>query len=367
MKQLELADLEAMNQELGADLEQALLRVVHSGRYIGGAEVDGFERAFADYLGARHAIAVANGTDALELALRALGVGPGDEVLVPANTFIATAEAVAAVGASARFADVEPDSGLLDLESARAQVTERTRGIIPVHLYGRMVAMDPVLEFAAEHGLAVIEDAAQAHGAEREGRRAGTVAPVGTFSFFPGKNLGALGDAGAAVTNDDEIAESIRLLRDHGRRGRDEHVVVGRNSRMDAIQAAALSVKLPYLDRWTLARREVAAQYRAKLGPLLDWQPDGAPEAETHHIFPVLVADRDQLQAQLREAGIATGVHYRQALPSTQAFASSDACPIAEQRASQQLSLPIHPYLTDDDVARIADSVLTHACPPVMT
>jgi dTDP-4-amino-4,6-dideoxygalactose transaminase len=363
MKRLELADLRAVPDDLGGDLEDAASRVLRSGRYVGGPEVSAFEQSFAEYLGARHAVAVANGTDALILALLATGVGPGSEVLVPTNTFIATAEAVVAAGAAPRFIDVERDSGLLDLRSAGERVTDRTKAIIPVHLYGRMAPMDDVLRFADEHRLTVIEDAAQAHGAHSHGRSAGTIAIVGCFSFFPGKNLGAVGDAGAVVTGDDEIADRLRLLRDHGRRGRDEHLVVGRNSRMDALQAAVLSAKLPHLDRWTLARRAVAERYRTELGSMIDWQPP-EPELEVHHIFPVLVEARDDVQTRLLEVGIVTGVHYRRALSTIDAFGSPDRCPVAEWRASRQLSLPIHPYLSDADVDRVIESVSACAYSP---
>jgi dTDP-4-amino-4,6-dideoxygalactose transaminase len=357
MKKLEMVDLRALHAEMGAEIEEAMLRVVRGGRHVGGPEVGAFEDAFASFLGVRHAIALANGTDALQLALLARGVGRDDEVLVPGNTFIATAEAVVAVGAIPRFVDVAFDTGLIDLHSAEARVTERTKAVIPVHLYGRMNDMGPVMAFAGKHGLVVIEDAAQAHGASRDGRRAGTIGDAGCFSFYPGKNLGAIGDAGAAVTNDSETADRIRLYRDHGLRGRDNHEIVGFNSRMDPIQAAALRVKLPHLERWTEARREVAARYRTGLGPLLDWE-GGESRAEVHHVFPILLEDRDEVARSLDADGIPTGVHYRRTVNQTPAFAdSTDSCPVAEERARRQLSLPIHPHLEDRDIRRIVDAV----------
>jgi dTDP-4-amino-4,6-dideoxygalactose transaminase len=357
MNQLEMVDLHALHAELGAEIEDAMLRVVRGGRHVGGPEIDAFEEAFASFLGARHVVALANGTDALQLALLASGVGQGDEVLVPDNTFVATAEAVAAVGAIPRFVDVAADTGLIDLRSAEARITARTKAVIPVHLYGRMVEMEPVLAFAGKHDLSVVEDAAQAHGASRHGCCAGTIGDVGCFSFYPGKNLGAIGDAGAAVTNDSLTAERIRLYRDHGRRGHDEHVIAGFNSRMDPIQAAVLKVKLAHLERWTDARREVASRYRTRLGPLLDWA-GGDPRAEVHHVFPILVEGRDEVARSLREHGIPTGVHYRHVLSATPAFSSStDDCPVAQERARRQLSLPIHPHLDDSDVCRIVDAV----------
>jgi dTDP-4-amino-4,6-dideoxygalactose transaminase len=361
---LKFVDLGAVHEELGDELEAALLRVVREQRFVGGEEIAGFERDFADWLGAREVVGVGNGTDAIELVLRALGVGAGDEVLVPANTFIATAEAVAATGARARFVDVDPASGLVDLGSCEERVGPATKAVIPVHLYGRMCDMQAVGAFAREHGLRVIEDAAQAHGAQRDGAMAGTAADAGCFSFYPGKNLGAFGDAGAIATTGGEVAERVRLMRDHGRRGRDRHDVVGRNSRMDTVQAAVLAAKLPHLERFNAGRRRVAERYRELLpAELLDF--DGGPEgAESHHLFPVLVDDRDGLAAALRARGIPTGVHYRTALTRTGAFGDgADPCPVAEERADRQLSLPIHPHLSDDDVALVAGAVAELAVP----
>lgn len=365
MKPLPLVDLEGLYAEVGEEIEAAVLRVCRSQRYVGGEEVAAFEREFAALLGAEHAIGVANGTDALELALRALGVGAGDEVLVPANTFIATAEAVSAAGAVPRFVDVVADTGLIDLADAAARATPATRAVIPVHLYGRMVDMAAVLAFAEERGLVVVEDAAQAHGARRDGRSAGTTGHAGCFSFYPGKNLGAVGDAGAVVTGDDELAGRIRLLRDHGRASRDEHTVIGRNSRLDPLQAAVLSVKLPHLRRWTEARRESAEGLRARLDPALLDRAGDVPEAEVHHLFPVLVDRRDELAAHLAEQGIASGVHYRRALPDTRAFSGhGEPCPVASDRARRQLSLPMHPQLAEEDLDRIAAAVGTGASGP---
>jgi len=358
VRPIPLVDLDALYADIGSRLEEAALRVCRGGQFVGGPEVASFERAFATYLGARHAIGIANGTQALELALRACGVGAGNDVLVPANTFIATAEAVRAVGATPRFVDVYRDSGLLDLESCKQRITDRTRAIVPVHLYGRVADMDAVLGLAREHALIVIEDAAQAHGASRNGRKAGTFGLAGSFSFYPGKNLGAWGDAGAIVTDSDELADQVRLIRDHGRRGRDEHEIVGTNARLDALQAAVLAVKLEHLDRWNTARREAASRYRELLDPgLLDWSSDD-PEAEVHHIFPILLDRRDELGAHLGKLRISTAVHYRHALPETKAFApSADACPVAGARSHQQLSIPMHPYLDDADIERVVNGI----------
>jgi dTDP-4-amino-4,6-dideoxygalactose transaminase len=357
MKPLPLVDLAAVHAELGDELEAAVLRICRSQRFIGGDEVAEFESEFAEFLGAPHVVGVANGTDALSLCLRAFGIGAGDEVLVPANTFIATAEGVDAVGAEPVFVDVDEASGLIDLESCAAAVTEATRAIIPVHLYGRMADMRAVAEFATEHGLEVLEDAAQAHGAQRDGIPAALGGRAGTFSFYPGKNLGAFGDAGAIATTDAELAAELRLLRDHGRQGRDNHAVRGFNSRLDAIQAAALRVKLPRLRNWTEARRRAADAYREALpATVLDWRPD-EPEAEAHHLFPILHQDRDDLAAHLQDHGVSTGVHYRQALTVSPAFGGAQRCPAAESRAERQLSLPLHPHLDAEDIERVAGLV----------
>ena len=359
MKQYSLVDLAAIQEELGGELEAAVLEVIRSHRFIGGDKVTEFERAFADYLGTADAIGVANGTDAIELSLKALNLAPGAEALVPANTFIATAEAVVAAGLVPRFVDVNAHSGLIDLASCEERLSDRTQVIIPVHLYGRMADMDELTSFADRHSLAVIEDAAQAHGARRHGRFAGTVGRIGCFSFYPGKNLGAFGDAGAVVTDDPILADRIRLMRDHGRRGRNNHVVVGVNSRLDPIQAAVLSVKLPHLERWNAQRRQAAEWYRNALpADLVDYAPD-EPEADVHHLFPIMADERDALAANLGKAGIQTGIHYEQPLPLTPAFSRcGDDCPAAERRARLQLSLPMHPHLTQADVEHIASVVM---------
>lgn len=358
MTRLPLVDLQALHDELGPELEAVALEVIRSQQFIGGERIASFERAFAGYLGATHVIGLANGTDALELALRALEVGPGAEVLVPANTFIATAEAVIAAGARPRFVDVNADSGLIDLDSCAERVNERTRAVIPVHLYGRMVDMEPVSSFATRHGLAVVEDAAQAHGAVRSGRHAGTIGEIGCFSFYPGKNLGAFGDAGAAVTEDAALADRLRLLRDHGRRGRHQHEMIGFNSRMDPLHAAVLEVKLAHLDRWNDQRRSAAECYREMLpADALDWTADD-PAADVHHVFPIMTEDRDGLAERLGQAGVQSGVHYRQTIPGTPAFAAfTDPCPVADRRARRQLSLPMHPHLTRDDAQLISELV----------
>jgi dTDP-4-amino-4,6-dideoxygalactose transaminase len=353
--QFPLVDLAAAHREIGAELETAALRVIRSGRFVGGPVVTSFEAAFGAHVGSAEAVGVANGTDAVELAQRALGLGAGAEVLVPANTFIATASAVVAAGAVPAFVDVEPDSGLLDLSSCEQRLSPRTEALIVVHLYGRLVDMDPVLAFARRHGLAVIEDAAQAHGAAQGGRRAGSIGDVGCFSFYPGKNLGAFGDAGAVVSDDAALAARVRLLSDHGRGGPTGHAAIGRNSRLDPLHAAVLEVKLAHLDDWNARRRRAAGWYRETLPPeLLDWRA-AEPDREVHHLFPVLTDARDELGAELQRAGVQTGIHYATVLPATAAFAEwTERCPVAVRRAERQLSLPMHPHLRREDVEHIA-------------
>jgi dTDP-4-amino-4,6-dideoxygalactose transaminase len=358
MNRYPLVDLAAGHRELGGELEAAVLEVIRSQQFIGGPRIATFESEFAAYLGASEVIGVANGTDALELAIRALEIEPGAEVLVPDNTFIATAEAVVAAGAVPRFVDCEPASGLIDLASCEERMSSRTRAVIPVHLYGRMVDMDAVQAFAARHSLAVIEDVAQAQGAQRGGRRSGTAGHVGCFSFYPGKNLGAFGDAGALATDDPRIADRVRLLRDHGRRGRTVHEVIGVNSRLDPIHAAVLTIKLAHLDDWNARRRQAAEWYRMALPPgIVDPELD-VPEADVHHLLPIMLEDRDGVRERLTEAGVQTGIHYPVTVSDTPAFAHcAESSPAAERRAAMQLSLPMHPHLNEADVSFIAGVV----------
>jgi len=358
VRPLALVDLAAVHRELGDELEAAVLGVIRTQQFIGGERVISFEAAFADYVGAGEALGMANCTDALEIAVRAVGIDPGAEILVPANTFIATAEAIVAAGATPRFVDVEPHTGLIDLRSCEERVGQRTQAIIPVHLYGRMADMDGVMAFARRHSLAVIEDAAQAHGAMRAGRRAGSIGHVGCFSFYPGKNLGAFGDAGAAVTSDPTVAARMRLLRDHGRRARNDHEIIGLNSRLDPLHAAVLAVKLAHLDGWNERRRQASSWYRQMLSADLLDPAAAEPASDVHHVFPILVAERDALGQRLGEAEVQAGIHYRQAIPCTPAFAAfAEPCPTAERRADLQISLPMHPHLRREDVERVASVV----------
>jgi dTDP-4-amino-4,6-dideoxygalactose transaminase len=357
------ADLTMMTGEVREEVEAAFRDVLNSGRFIGGDVVERFEHEWAAYCRTAHAVAVGNGTDAVHLALRALGIGPGDEVVVPTNTFVATAEGVVLAGATPRFADVGPDTLLLTPATLAAAITPRTRAVIVVHLYGQMADMDAIGRIAASSGLAVIEDAAQAHGASWRGAPAGSFGHVGCFSFYPGKNLGAFGDAGAVVTDDAEIARRVRSMHDHGRTGGShyEHEFLGMNSRMDALQAAVLLAKLPRLESWAAARRAVAARYRTYLarGPVR-LVADASGSEHGYHLLVARVPDRDRVRRTLAQAGIETGLHYpvpchRQA--PYRGYAGVDL-PIAEQAAGEIVSLPMFPHLTTEQVTRVCERLL---------
>src|SRR5437588_1214040 len=318
-----LADLRAQHQKLGPDLQEAIDRVFAASEFVLGNEVRQFEEEYAAYCGTTEAIACANGTDALELALWAIGVGPGDEVITVANTFAATAEAIVRCGATPRFVDVDPRTLLMDVNELETAISPKTRAIVPVHLYGSCVDVAAVTAIAARHGIDVIEDAAQAQGATSRGKWAGATGRAGCFSFYPGKNLGACGDAGAVITSDLEMANRMRQMRDHGRAGKKyEHAIVGRNSRMDGLQGAILRVKLRHLDAWNARRREIAATYRALLagsGVI----PVAVPSTSepVFHQFVVRTGDRDGLRRALEKAGIQTGIHYPIPLHRQPAFA----------------------------------------------
>lgn len=355
-------DLRAQNASLGDDLNAAIARVINSCAYIAGPEVAAFEGEFARYQDSSHCIGVANGTDALEIALQALSLPADSEVIVPANTFIATAEAVTRSGLTVVFADVD-DTYTLDLESVRRLITNRTSAIVPVHLYGQAADMDAILGLAAENGLRVIEDCAQAHGAEYRGQRVGSFGDIATFSFYPGKNLGALGDAGAIVTSDDLLAEKCRLIANHGRLTKYDHVIEGRNSRLDTLQAAILQVKLRALPAWTDRRREVARTYRSGLADLpgLVLPTIRAEGLHVFHLFVVRVAERDAFREALLTLGVQTGVHYPEPLPLLPPYRSQHAHGAQGMNAvswsSQLVSLPIHESLTDPQVTHVVEAI----------
>ena len=359
-------DLAAMAAEVWPSVERDYLACLLGGQYIAGPAVRSFEQEWAAYCGAACAVGVANGTDALELTLTALEVGRGDEVVVPANTFIATAAAVVRAGAVPRFADVSGETLLMTPETLTEALTPRTRAVIVVHLFGQPPDMDGLAAVAARAGIHLIEDAAQAHGAEWDGRRAGSFGDAACFSFYPGKNLGACGDAGAVVTSEPGLAERVRALANHGRsQSHYEHTCVGANSRLDALQAIMLSGKLAFLDAWTRRRIALAARYRAGLaGPGLDLPglqiPVVAPQARhVYHLFAVRVPGRDRVRAELARRGIQTGVHYpvpcHQQAPLRQ-FADRPL-PVAERAAGELLSLPMFPHLTDGQVESVCQAL----------
>ena len=355
-------DLKAPHQELQAELDAVWVRVRDSGWYILGPEVDAFEQEYAAYCGARHCVGLANGLDALHLALRALGVGAGDEVIVPSNTYIATWLAVSQCGATP--VPVEPDPATHNIDPARieAAITPRTKVILPVHLYGQPADLDPILSIARRHGLRVLEDAAQAHGARYKGQRVGAHGDAVAWSFYPGKNLGALGDAGAVTTNDEAVADRLRVLRNYGSRVKYVNEVQGWNSRLDPLQAAILRVKLAHLDAWNARRAEIAALYLRELadcGVVLPQVPDWAQPV--WHLFVIRHPQRDALQQRLAQAGIGTLIHYPIPPHRQQAYAGqawpAQAFPIANQLAAEVLSLPIGPHLPMAQAAQVAAAV----------
>lgn len=351
-------DLTAMTRDVRSEVDAAWRDLLATSAFVGGAAVEAFEEAWACYCGAGEAVGVGSGTDALALALRGLGIGPGDEVVVPANTFVATAAAVVLVGATPRFADVDPATALLTADTLADALTSRATAVVVVHLYGQTADMDAIGRVAARAGLAVVEDAAQAHGATWRGRRAGSMGRAGCFSFYPGKNLGAFGDAGAVVTSDPALAATLRSLRNHGRLAgsHDRHGAVGTNSRLDTVQAAVLAAKLPHLDAWTAARRRVVARYAAALPLELARPVAVAADAEpVHHLAVVVAGERDALRASLRRRGIATGLHYPIPCHRQEPYRryADWPLPAAETLAARVLSLPLFPHMTDEQVGAV--------------
>lgn len=353
-------DLGAAYRELQTEIDAGVARSLASGYYIGGPEVEAFEEEFASYCGATHAIGVANGLDALHLALRAMDVGPGDEVIVPSNTYIATWLAVSQCGATPVPVEPDPRTYNIDPTLIEAAITPRTKTILPVHLYGQPADMDPILAIARKHGLRVLEDGAQAHGARYKGKRLGAHGDVVAWSFYPGKNLGAMGDGGAVTTNDPQLADRIRVLRNYGSRVKYVNEVQGYNSRLDPLQAAILRVKLAHLDEWNIRRSVIAARYQlglAKCGLTLPHVPDWAESA--WHLYVVQHPQRDALIKQMGDAGVGTLIHYPIPPHLQRAYASLGyrqvKFPIAEKIANQCFSLPIGPHLLSEQVTEVID------------
>jgi dTDP-4-amino-4,6-dideoxygalactose transaminase len=363
MRKLPLVDLHAQYASIATEIDDAIRNVVKSAAFVGGPAVRELEQAFATFCECPRVVSCGNGTDAIYLVLRALGIGHGDEVITVTNTFIATAEAISTAGASPVFVDVRADTALIDTTKLEAAITPRTRAIIPVHLYGQPADMNEVMRIANARQLTVIEDAAQAHGARYRGRRVGTLATAATFSFYPGKNLGAYGDGGAIAFTDSALADRCAMLRDHGRTDKYLHELEGVNSRLDTLQAAVLLVKLARLDAWNAARRRAAAWYLERLAGIPDLVlPTVADGNEVvWHLFVVRHPQRERLRDACEKAGIGVGIHYPVPLHRQPAFArlgySQGQFPVAEELAATCLSLPMFPELTEADVDRVATTI----------
>ncbi len=367
-----MVDLKAQYARIRAEVDAAVARVLESTQFIKGEECTLLEQEFAAYCGAGHACGVANGTDALILALRAYGVGAGDEVVTVANTFIATGEAILLNGAKPVFVDVDPDTFTLDPSVLEKAITPKTRVILPVHLYGHPADMEPILAVAKRHGLPVLEDAAQAHGAEIDGRRAGNLGHAACFSFYPGKNLGAYGDAGMVISNDKEFLVRVRQIANHGGgSNKYDNVVLGTNSRLDTLQAAILRVKLRHLDTWNRERQERAVAYSAALsgipGLMLPRERQGARSA--WHLYTVRTPDRDALASRLKEKGISTAIYYPRPIHLQPAMAPaggrSGDLPVSERLSREVLSLPLYPELPLSALTAIAAEVRSFCQAPV--
>jgi dTDP-4-amino-4,6-dideoxygalactose transaminase len=357
-------DLKAQYASIKNEIDDSISQVLTETAFVGGPFLDKFEKAFAAFCGAKNCIGVGNGTDAIFIALRALGIGPGHEVITAANSFIATSEAITMAGASVVFADVDPVTFNLDVTDLEKKITSRTRAVIPIHLYGQPADMDPILKIAKKHELKVIEDAAQAHGAQYKGRKVGTLGDMTSFSFYPGKNLGAYGDGGAIVTDDDELAGRARMFANHGRAEKYNHTFEGVNSRLDGLQAAILSAKLNHIEEWTERRRTNAYLYNGYLQDTGLITPAEIDDVRAvYHLYVVRVEKdiRSALQEHLKSRGIGTGIHYPITLPNLKAYehlghAPSDF-PEATRASQEILSLPIFPELTEEQIVYVRDAI----------
>lgn len=364
MKNIPLVGLFDQYQTIKPEIDAAIENIITKSAFVGGEEVLNFEAEFAVYCETKACVSVGNGTDAIYLTLRAMGVGPGDEVITVAQTFIATSEAISMTGARPVFVDIKDDTMLMDPALLEKAITPRTKVILPVHLYGQTCDLDAIMEIADRHGLKVIEDAAQAHGARWRGRRAGSIGDAACFSFYPGKNLGAFGDGGAVVSQDEDLIERIRMLANHGRLEKYTHKMEGVNSRLDGLQAAILRVKLRHLDEWNQSRRRHADLYFETLSGSELRMPVVDENAQpVWHLFVVRVSDREAFQQKLKEEGIATGVHYPIPLHLQPAYEYLDiplgSLPVTEQVSREVVSLPMYPELTEEQLAKVAGSIAT--------
>lgn len=356
-------DLATQHAPLREEILSTLGEIIDKNAFASGPWVAAFEADYAKYCQTAHAIGVGTGTDALWLTLLAMDIGTGDEVITVPHTFIATAEAITYSGAKPVFVDIDATTANLDPSKLEAVITPRTKAIMPVHLYGQMADMEPILEVARRHGLKVIEDASQAHGAEYKGARAGSMGDAGCFSFYPGKNLGAFGEAGAVVTDNADLADRIRMLRDHGQAKKYHHSKIGWNSRMDGFQGAVLQIKLRHLETWTETRRQAARAYNALMQDTANLIcPVEAPDRRhVYHIYAVRVPNRDEFMSKLGEKGIGCGIHYPIPLHLQEAYRelklAEGAFPVSEQWAKECVSLPMHPCLTESQVKEVATAV----------
>lgn len=356
-------DLKIQYKDIAQEVLPMVTEAMTNGAFIGGPQVVNFEKEFAEFCDSKYCVGVNSGTDALRFALMAVGVKPGDEVITVPNTFIATTEAISQVGAVPVFVDIYPDTCNMDISLIEEKMTEKTKVILPVHLYGQPADMDPILELAEKHNLMVIEDACQAHGALYKDRNAGSMGIVGCFSFYPGKNLGAYGEGGAVVTQDEEITEKIRMIRDHGQEKKYFHSLEGYNGRLDAIQAGVLRIKLKRLKNWNQSRRKNAALYNEALSGIEDVTlPVEADFAQSvYHLYVIFIDERDALQKFLADKGIATGLHYPLPLHLQKAYAhlgyKQGDFPATEKAAKRLLSLPMFPELTREQIEYVADSI----------
>jgi len=364
-----LLDLTAQFRAIEPEIRGAMDRVVTSGRFIGGPEVLEFEKEVGAYCSVPHSIACASGTDALILAMRALGVGAGDEVVTPAYSFLASASAIALVGGTPVFVDIEPDTYNLDITKLEKALTPRTKAVIVVHLFGQCADLDAVKTICERRGIALVEDAAQAIGAEWKGKRAGSVGDIGCFSFFPSKNLGAFGDGGLVVSTRADLGDKLRLLREHGAKPKYNHIELGMNSRLDALQAAILRVKLRHLEAWTEARRQNADVYRERLAGAAVGLPVARPEARhIYNQFVIRSTKREELRAHLAAAGVGTEVYYPRPMHTQPCFASlghhDGDFPVSEAASRETLAVPIYPELTRDQIVYVADRVREFVASP---